>query len=165
MKRTYQPSKLVRKRRHGFRSKMRTKGGRKTIARRRKKGRKKLSTQFSNQMIKLRSFNDDKIFKKILRNKKINSNNFTLYYLKNMETIKSNNELAISFVMKKKIGNAVKRNKIKRKLKAAVQKIIKNGEKINLNYTYVIFGKNTAYKEKFSVISDETKNIFNKIKN
>ena len=116
-------------------------------------------------MIKLRSFNDDKIFKKILRNKKINSNNFTLYYLKNMETIKSNNELAISFVMKKKIGNAVKRNKIKRKLKAAVQKIIKNGEKINLNYTYVIFGKNTAYKEKFSVISDETKNIFNKIKN
>jgi len=42
MKRTYQPSKLVRKRRHGFRSKMRSKGGRKLLARREKKVEKNL---------------------------------------------------------------------------------------------------------------------------
>ena len=76
----------------------------------------------------------------------------------------SNKYLNISFVMKKKIGNAVTRNKIKRKLKYAVQKISKENKIIELNNTYVIFGKNNVYKDKFENVLNEINVTFKKIK-
>ena len=112
-------------------------------------------------MIKLQSFSKDKDFKEILKNKKFYCNYFTIYFGKNYT--KTYNNLNISFVIKKKIGNAVKRNRIKRKLKAAVQKILKQDKTINLDYSYIIFGKTDAYKDKFSCIVDELNGVFKKI--
>ena len=66
--------------------------------------------------------------------------------------------------MKKKIGNAVIRNKVKRKLKSAVQKILNEKKQIDLNCTYVVLGKNNVYKDKFNLILNEMNNTFGKIK-
>ena len=117
-------------------------------------------------MIKFRSLNQNKEFLKLLKKKRINSKYFTVYFDKNSKNLKNdfNKYLNISFVMKKKIGNAVVRNKIKRKLKYAVQKIARESKLIDLNYTYVIFGKNNVYKDKFKNILNEVNETFKKIK-
>ena len=114
-------------------------------------------------MIKFKSLNRSKDFLRILKKKKINAKYFTVYFDKNSEN-NHNKYLNISFVMKKKIGNAVIRNKIKRKLKYAVQKILKKQKLIDLNYTYVIFGKNNVYKDKFENVLNEVNETFKKIK-
>ena len=113
-------------------------------------------------MIKFKSLKRSKEFLKILKKKKINTKYFTIYFDKNLPNF--NKHLNISFVMKKNIGNAVTRNRIKRKLKSAVQKILKEKQLIDLNYTYVIFGKNNVYKDKFALILDDVNQTFKRIK-
>ena len=117
-------------------------------------------------MIKFKSLKQSKQFLRILKKKKLSTKYFTIYFDKNLSDIKKNDRkiLNISFVMKKAIGNAVKRNKIKRKLKAATQKTLKEGQPLNLNYTYVIFGKNNVYKDKFPLIFRELNDVFKRIK-
>jgi len=94
--------------------------------------------------------------------KKLNTKYYTIYFDKNSKNL--NKYLNVSFVVKKKIGNAVTRNRIKRKLKNAIQKIMKESKLINLNYTYVIFGKNNVYKDKFADVLYEVNETFKKIK-
>ena len=117
-------------------------------------------------MIKFKSLNQSRQFLKIFKKKKLNTKYFTIFFDKNSKNTKQaiNKNLNISFVMRKNIGNAVKRNKIKRKLKAAVQKIIKDKQPIDLNYTYVIFGKNNVYKDQFPLVFNEVNDVFKKIK-
>ena len=114
-------------------------------------------------MIKFKSLNQSRDFIRILKKKRINTKYFTIYFDKNFKD-NYNKYLNISFVMKKNVGNAVIRNKVKRKLKYAVQKISKEKELIDLNYTYVIFGKNNVYKDKFTNVLNEVNETFEKIK-
>ena len=65
---------------------------------------------------------------------------------------------------KKKIGNAVKRNRIRRKLKAIVQKLLKKRGAINRDYTYIVFGNSKTYFEKETILMSEMINCFKKIK-
>ena len=136
--------------------------GEKSLLEEEQKVEKKFLLRSSPKMIKFKSLNRSKDFLKILKKKKLNTKYYTIYFDKNSKNI--NKYLNISFVMKKKIGNAVKRNKIKRKLKYAVQKIAKESKLIDLNYTYVIFGKNNVYKDKFENVLNEVNETFKKIK-
>ncbi|MFL2852559.1 MAG: ribonuclease P protein component [Candidatus Pelagibacter sp.] len=115
-------------------------------------------------MVKLESLKKSNQFKKALKEKKVHTNYFSIFAAKNFYRPKYKNNLLISFVMKKKIGNAVKRNKIRRKLKGIVQKLLKKKGAINKDYTYIVFGKSNAYEEKQSILMPAMINCFNKIK-
>ncbi len=113
-------------------------------------------------MIKLKSLESNFQFKKLLTQKKIITDYFSIYFGKNLSR-ENNNKLNISFVMKKKIGSSVIRNKIKRRLRSAIQKKLKNKKFIDTNYSYIIFGKSKTFAEKYSIISDELDKTFLKI--
>ena len=115
-------------------------------------------------MTKLESLRKNSHFEIVLKNRIINNDCFSIYRAKNfINKSKENKKLYISFVMRKKIGNAVKRNKIKRKLKSIVQKLVKINSAINLNYVYVIFGKEKAYKEFHNSLFDKMKKSFKRM--
>ena len=115
-------------------------------------------------MVKLESLKKSNQFKKALKEKKVYSEHFSLFAAKKFFKPKYKDSLLISFVMKKKIGNAVKRNKIRRKLKAIVQNLVKKRGAINRDYTYIVFGKSNAYKEKQDILMQAMIKCFNKIK-
>ena len=88
-------------------------------------------------------------FKSLLSQRKVSNKYVTIFFgrLINKDKIKLN----ISFVTKKKIGNAVKRNKIKRRLRNITNEAVKNIS-INYNYSFLVIAKP-------SMLNNEYKNI------
>jgi ribonuclease P protein component len=90
-------------------------------------------------------------FKNLLKQKKI-SNKFVTIFFGNLAN-KNSGSLNISFVTKKKIGNAVKRNKIKRRLRNIVNEAVKKIS-IKFDYSYLVIAKSTMLNNEYKNIKE-----------
>ena len=100
-------------------------------------------------------------FKTLLKKKKI-SNKYVTIFFGHLEN-KKNNKLNISFVAKKKIGNAVKRNKIKRRLRNIINEAVKKIS-IKFDFSYLVIAKSTMLNNEFKIIKETLFQEFKKIK-
>ena len=105
------------------------------------------------------SKNED--FKSILGGKKISNKYLTIFFKKLSD--KNNKKLNISFIIKKKIGNAVNRNKIKRRLRNIMNDVVEN-LKINLDYSYILIARKSVINETYKSIKKTIFEDFKKIK-
>ena len=110
---------------------------------------------------KLLSLKKNEDFKTLLKGRKI-SNKYLTIFFKNLSN-KSNNYLNISFVTQKKLGNAVKRNKVKRRLRNIMSQMTKIS-KINFNYSYLLIAKKSIIDAKFIDVKETIIHDYKKIK-
>ena len=110
---------------------------------------------------KITSLSKSEDFKSILSGKKISNKYLTIFFKKLSD--KDEKKLNISFVTKKKIGNAVRRNKIKRRLRNMMNDASK---KINLNlkYCYLLIAKISVLNEPYDNIKETLFSDFRRIK-
>ena len=110
---------------------------------------------------KILALSKNEEFKSLLKMKKLSNKYVTIFFgiLEN----KNKKRLNISFVTKKKIGNAVNRNKIKRRLRNIVDHAIKEIS-IKLNYSYLVIAKPTMLNSEFKNIKKTLFQEFRKIK-
>ena len=90
-------------------------------------------------------------FKTLLKKKKISNQYVTIFFGCLVDNNK--HKLNISFVTKKKIGNAVKRNKIKRRLKNIINEAVKINS-IKFKYSYLVIAKPTMLNNEFKKIKE-----------
>ena len=114
-------------------------------------------------MVKLESLKKSDQFRKALKEKKVHTDYFSIYSAKNFFKAKHKANLLISFVMKKKIGNAVKRNKIKRRLRNIANDAVKKLT-IKFNYSYLVIAKPTMLNKEYTIIKETLFQDLKKIK-
>ena len=90
-------------------------------------------------------------FKNLLKERKISNKYLTIYFGRLLN--KDNKKLNISFVTKKKLGNAVNRNKIKRRLRNIMNEAVKKIS-LNFNYSYLVIAKTTMLNNKYTIIKE-----------
>ena len=100
-------------------------------------------------------------FKNLLSKNKL-SNKYATIFFGNLNN-KNNKKFNISFVAKKKIGNAVKRNKIKRRLRNIMNDAVKK-IKIELKYSYLVIAKPTMLDNDYENIKETLFQSFKKIR-
>ena len=100
-------------------------------------------------------------FKNLLKERKISNKYLTIFFGKLSN--KNNKKLNISFVAKKKLGNAVNRNKIKRRLRNIINEVVKKIS-LNFNYSYLVIAKITMLNNKYTIIKDTLFADFKRIK-
>ena len=110
---------------------------------------------------KILALSNNEDFKNLLKKKKM-SNKFVTIFFGNLAN-KDNKKLNISFVTKKKIGNAVKRNKIKRRLRNILNEAIKKIS-VNFNYSYLVIAKPTMLNNDYTNIKETLFQDFEKIR-
>ena len=100
---------------------------------------------------RISSLSKNEDFKNLLSGRKI-ANQYSTIFFKEISS-KNNKYLNVSFVTKKKIGNAVKRNKIKRRLRNIMNDAVKTIN-MDLNYSYLFIAKKNIYDGNYKMIKD-----------
>mgnify|MGYP000951460772 CR=1 FL=1 len=100
---------------------------------------------------KILALSKNEEFKKLLNQKKISNRYVTIFFGQLID--KNQKKLNISFVTRKKIGNAVKRNKIKRRLRNIVNEAVKKIS-LNFDYSYLVIAKPTMLNNEYKIIKE-----------
>jgi ribonuclease P protein component len=110
---------------------------------------------------KILALSKNEEFKNLLKQKKI-SNKYVTIFFGNLAK-KDNQKFNISFVTKKKIGNAIKRNKIKRRLRNIVNEAVKKIS-VKFDYSYLVIAKSTMLNNEYKNMKETLFQDLEKIK-